>query len=103
MSATTGAYDLFSYEPSKVKEKLRTASITEKATPEADILFLHTTRRSAAASSLIEDTQFHGQSYLFHHWCLSIEEMWSWKHAFLIVILMAALASYIHWCYPVPC
>jgi len=103
MSATTEAYDLFSYEPSKVKEKPRTASITEKATPEADILFLHTTRRRAAASSLIEDTQFQGQSYLFHHWCLSIEEMWSWKHAFLIVILMAALASYIHWCYPVPC
>ena len=103
MSATTEAYDLFSYEPNKGNETPRTASIAEETTAEADILFLRTTRRRAVASPLIEDTQFHGQSYLFHHWCLSIEEMWSWKHAFLIVILMAALASYIHWCYPVPC
>ena len=98
MSATTEAYDLFSYTPNKVNEIPKPTSITE-----ADILFLRTTRRRAVASSLIEDTQFHGPSYLFHHWCLSLEEMWSWNHAFLIVILMAALASYIHWCYPVPC
>ena len=103
MSATTEAYDLFSYESSKVKDNPRTASITEKATTEADILFLHATRRRAVASDFTGETQFHGPSYLFHHWCLSLEEMWSWKHAFLIVILMAALASYIHWFYPVAC
>ena len=103
MSATTEAYDLFSYEPNKGNETPRTASIAEETTTEADILFLHATRRRAVASDFTEDTQFHGPSYLFHHWCLSLEEMWSWEHAFLIVILMAALASYIHWCYPVPC
>ena len=103
MSATTEAYDLFSYEPGKVNETSRTPSIAEVATTEADILFLHATRRRAVASDFTEGTQFHGSSYLFHHWCLSLEEMWSWKHAFLIVILMAALALYIHWCYPVPC
>ena len=75
MSATTVAYDLFSYKPSKVNETPGTASITEKATTEADIVFLHTTRRSAFASPFIEDTGFHGSSYLFHHWCLSLEEM----------------------------
>ena len=103
MSATTEAYDLFSYEPNKGNETPRTASIAEETTTEADILFLRTTRRRAVASDFTEDTQIHGSSYLFHHWCLSLEEMWSWKHAFLIVILMAALALYIHWCYPVPC
>ena len=103
MSATTEAYDLFSYESCKVNETSRTTSIAEEATTEADILLLHSTRRRAVASEFTDDTQFHGPSYLFHHWCLSLEEMWSWKHAFLIVILMAALASYIHWCYPVPC
>ena len=103
MSATTEAYNLFSYEPCKVNETSRTTSIAEEVTTEADILVLRTTRRRAVASDFTEDTQIHGSSYLFHHWCLSLEEMWSWKHAFLIVILMAALASYIHWCYPVPC
>ena len=103
MSATTEAYDLFLYEPCKVNETSRTTSIAEEATTEADILFLHATRRRAVASDFTEDTQFHGPSYLFHHWCLALEEMWSWKHAFLIVILMAALALYIHWCQPVPC
>ena len=103
MSATTEAYDLFSYEPNKGNETLRTASIAEETTTEADILFLRSTRRRAVASDFTEDTQIHGSSYLFHHWCLSLEEMWSWKHALLIVTLMAALAKYIHWCYPVPC
>ena len=103
MSATTEAYDLFSYEPNNGNETPRTASIAEETTTEADILSLRTTRRRAVASDFTEDTQIHGSSYLFHHWCLSLEEMWSWKHAFLIVILMAALALYIHWCYPVPC
>ena len=77
MSATTEAYDLFSYEPSKVKETSRTTSMAEEATTEADILFLHATRRRAVASDFTDDTQFHGPSYLFHHWCLSLEEMWS--------------------------
>ena len=103
MSVTTEAYDLFSYEPCKVNETSRTTSIAEEVTTEADILVLRTTRRRAVASDFTEDTQIHGSSYLFHHWCLSLEEMWSWKHAFLNVILMAALALYIHWCYPVPC
>ena len=71
MSATTEAYDLFSYELSKVKEKPRILLATtkerpkESTLPEAEIVFLRTTRRRAAVSPLIEDTQFHGSSYLF--------------------------------------
>ena len=103
MSATTEACYLFSYEPSKTNETTNTGALSEIATQGADILFLPATRLRTAESPLSDEAQFHGPSYLLHHWCLSFEELWSWKNTFLIVILMAALAKYIHWCYPVPC
>ena len=103
MSATTEACYLFSYKPSKTNETTNTGALSEIATQGADILFLPATRLRTAESPLSDEAQFHGPSYLLHHWCLSFEELWSWKNTFLIVILMAALAKYIHWCYPVPC
>jgi hypothetical protein len=93
------------YESKKIEQKPRIALVTAKETPEestlpnAEIIFLPT-RNHRTTSQLVADTQYHGSSYLFHSWCLSLEELWSWKHAFSILILMAALAKYIHWSQP---
>ena len=103
-------YELFllpfvAYEPKKVEQKPKIAPVTAKETleestlPNAEIIFLRT-RNHRTTSPLVADTQYHGSSYLFHSWCLSLEELWSWKHAFSILILMAALAKYIHWSQP---
>ena len=103
-------YELFllpfvAHESKKIEQKPKIAPVTAKETPEestlpnAEIIFLPT-RNHRTTSQLVADTQYHGSSYLFHSWCLSLEELWSGKHAFLILILMAALAKYIHWSQP---